>query len=269
VVRSLKQAHRAKEALLARLSAAQKALEALNHRGRGKRRFVEVESLHKAAQAVLERYKVWGLVQLSYEDKTEQRRVRGYGGGPQRLEIKPELWVKAAVDRKAVEGAIVRLGWRVYVTNEPGQKLSLSQMVLAYRDEYIIERGFGRLKGRPLSLRPMYLQRDDHATGLIRLLSLGLRVLTLVEFGVRRRLGAQGAQLGGLYAGNPKRKTARPTAERLLEVFQELTLTLIGKGDYFQRHLTPLSKLQQRILSLLDFPADIYTKLCAIPIKPP
>jgi transposase len=269
VVRSLKQAHRGKEALLARLSAAQQALEALNHRGRGKRRFVELESLHKAAQAVLERYKLQGLIQLSYEDKTEQRRVRGYGGGPQRLEIKPELRVKATVDEKAVQEAIVRLGWRVYVTNEPGQKLSLSQMVLAYRDEYIIERGFGRLKGKALSLTPMYLQRDDHATGLIRLLSLGLRVLSLVEFGVRRRLGTQGAQLGGLYAGNPKRKTARPTAERLLEAFQELTLTLIGKGDHFQRHLTPLSKLQQRILSLLDFPEDIYTSLCAVSIKPP
>lgn len=269
VVRSLKQAHRAKEALWARLSAAQIALEALNHRGRGKRGFVEVESLQKAAQAVLERYKVWGLVELSYEDNTQGRPVRGYGGRPERLEIKPELRVRATVNEKAVEEAIRRLGWRVYATNEPGQKLSLSQMVLAYRDEYIIERGFGRLKGRALSLRPMYLQRDDHATGLIRLLSLGLRVLTLVEFVVRRKLGVEGAELGGLYAGNPKRKTARPTAERLLEAFQELTLTIIGKGDHTQRHLTPLSELQKRILSLLDFPGDIYTRLCAISIKPP
>jgi transposase len=28
----------------------------------------------------------------------------------------------------------------------------------------------------------MYLQRDEHATGLIRLLTIGLRVLTLLEF---------------------------------------------------------------------------------------
>ena len=51
-----------------------------------------------------------------------------------------------------------------------------------YRDEYIIELGFGRLKGKPLFVTPMYLQRDDHATGLIRLLTIGLRVLTLLEF---------------------------------------------------------------------------------------
>ena len=48
------------------------------------------------------------------------------------------------------------------------------------KQEYVIERGFGRLKGKPLSLSPMYLQRDDHATGLVRLLTLGLRGLTLL-----------------------------------------------------------------------------------------
>lgn len=85
----------------------------------------------------------------------------------------------------------------------------------------------GRLKGRPLSLRPMSVQRDDHATGLMRLLSIALRVLTLLECVVRRQLKAAGATLAGLYAGNTKRETARPTAERLLEAFQEVTLTVV------------------------------------------
>jgi len=54
-------------------------------------------------------------------------------------------------------------------------KLSLDDAVIAYREEYIIERNFGRLKDKPLSLTPMYLQRDDHATGLVRLLTIGYR----------------------------------------------------------------------------------------------
>jgi transposase len=269
VVRSIKLAERAKQSLLARLTRAENDLLALNQRGRGKRRFSDMESLQAAAEAILERYKVWDLLELSYEEKREERRVRRYGNRPQRLEIKREFWVKAAVDEKAVQESIGRLGWRVYATNAPGEQFSLSQMVLAYRDQYIIERGFGRLKGRPLSLTPMYLQRDDHATGLVRLLSLGLRVLSLMEFVVRRKLEVQGEELCGLYAGNPKRKTARPTAERLLGAFQELTLTIIEEGDHAQRHLTPLSELHKRILSLLDFPVDIYTNLCAVSIKPP
>ena len=82
------------------------------------------------------------------------------------------------------------------------------------------------------TMRPMYVQRDDHATGLIRLLSIALRVLTLLECVVRRQLAAAGETLAGLYAGNSQRETARPTAERLLEAFQEVTLTVIAySGD--------------------------------------
>ena len=106
------------------------------------------------------------------------------------------------------------LGWRVYATNH--ERLSLSEAVWAYRSHYVVERSFGRLKGQPLSLRPMYLQREDHATGLIRLLSLALRVLILLEFVVRRQLALEEATLAGVYAGNPKRATQRPTAEHLL-----------------------------------------------------
>jgi len=86
---------------------------------------------------------------------------------------------------------------------------------------------------------------------------------------VRRRLTAEKAKLAGLYAGNPTRATARPTAERLLEVFREITLTLIQAPHQSRRHLTPLSALQQRLLALLDFPLDIYTRLCTEIVKPP
>jgi len=195
--------------------------------------------------------------------------VRRYRGRPATVRQEREVQVTAVVDEKALEGAIRRLGWRVYATNAPGGRLSLEQAVLAYRGQYIIDRGMGRLKGRPLSLTPMYLQRDDRVTGLIRLLAMGLRVLTLLEFVVRRNLAAENTPLTGLYAGNPKRATARPTAERLLEAFREITLTVIQEPHQTRRHLTPLSEVQQRILALLGFSTDIYTRLCAHSAQPP
>jgi len=69
--------------------------------------------------------------------------------------------------------------------------------------------------------------RDDHATGLMRLVSIALRGLTLLACVGRRQLAAAGATLPGLSAGNAQRATARPTAERLLEAFPEVTLTII------------------------------------------
>lgn len=165
------------------------------------------------------------------------------------------------INEDAVKQQVQLLGWRVYVTNETEANLSLKQAVRAYRDEYLTERGFARLKGFPLSLTPIYLQREDHITGLIRLLSIGLRVLTLLEFQVRRHLDKNQEKLAGLYAGNPQRKTARPTAEMLLAAFKEITLILIEVNNEVYTHLTTLSPLQQRILVLLGFPPTIYTQL--------
>jgi transposase len=177
--------------------------------------------------------------------------------------------VEFEVDEAALEAATRRLGWRLYATNQGAGQLSLEQAVLAYRNEYQVERSLGRLQGRPLSLTPMYVQRDDHATGLIRLLSIALRVLTLLEFVVRRKLKADGAKLAGLYAGNAKRETARPTAERLLEAFQDITVTIIKTVEQTVGHVTALSPLQQRILERLGFSAGLYTELGTISPKPP
>jgi transposase len=153
------------------------------------------------------------------------------------------------------------LGWRVYATNHLAASLTLEQAVEAYRDEYLVERNFARLKGHPLSLTPLYMQRDDHRVGLVRLLTLALRVLTLLEGGVRQRLGEQKEELAGLFAGNPKRRTAQPTAERLLEAFREVTLTVVSAPGFAQRHVTPLSPLQQQILTLFGFSPAVYLGL--------
>lgn len=65
-------------------------------------------------------------------------------------------------NKTANEATIKRLGFRYYATNAPLKKLSLHAAVLAYREEYIIERNFGRFSVKPLSLTPMYLLRYDH-----------------------------------------------------------------------------------------------------------
>lgn len=269
VMRSLRQAQAAETRLWKRLTEARRDLHALNARGRGKKRYGHVAELEQAAEAILKKHKVQGLLRLYYEVGMHRREVRGYGGRPARTAIDIDLWVIAVVEAQAVQDALQREGWRVYATNASAAQLPLTQAVLAYRDQYIVERGYGRLKGHPLSLSPMYVARDDHATGLIRLLSIALRVLTLLEFVVRRHLGEHGTELAGLYAGNPKRTTAYPTAERLLEAFKETTLTVIQESQRTIRHLTPLSTVQGRILALLDFSTDVYTRLCVHSPKPP
>jgi transposase len=269
VVRSLQHAAAAVTALHQRLARAETAIAELTAAKQGKTPFADRAALQQAAEALLKRHAVEGLLTLTYAETRQVRQVRKYGARP--AETRTACTVRVAIQRDvtALQAAERRLGWRVYGTNRPAPALTLAQAVLAYRNEYLVERGFGRLKGRSLSLTPMYLADDERATGLIRWLTVGLRVLTLLEGVVRRRLREMGDQLTGLYAGNPKRATAQPTAESLLRSFKGLALSFVSVGGQTYRHVTPLSEVQHKILRLLDYPVTIYTELAVNSVNPP
>lgn len=259
VVRSLKLAERQERALHQRLEQATAAIAELNVAGQGKKRFTDESALAEAVEAIIAKHRVAGLLEVDYQTHLDERPKRRYRDRPARVERTQTVTVQVHIDEAALALAVRRLGWRVYATDQA--ELSLTEAVLAYRQAYLIERGFGRLKGRALSLTPMYLNSEARVKGLIRLLSLGLRVLTLVEFTVRQRLQQEGTRLSGLYPGNPKRATARPTTEMMLRVFTGLTLVLLDEGTQVQTHLTALTPVQRRILELLDLPLEIYTRL--------
>jgi transposase len=208
------------------------------------------------------------LLRLQIEEQVSERAVRAYGSHPAEVRVERTLHLHREVDEAAVRAATRRLGWRVYVTNHPQQTLSLEQAVLAYREEYLVERGFGRVIGKPLSLSPMYVHSDQRATGLIHLLSLALRLLTVVEWRCRQHLADQHESVAGLYAGNPKRSTRRPTAEALLQAFRVIHLSVVTPGQQTHRHMTPLSEVQQRILVLLGVSPALYDRLAAESLKP-
>jgi transposase len=269
VIRSLRHAKAAEATLRARVAQAKAQGEALNQRGRGRKRFAEIAELRLAVNAIVQQHQVADFLWLRYDQQDTSRPVRAYRARAAGSKIDRQATVEVRVDEEALDVAVSRLGWRVYSTNQPSEQLSLEQAVLAYRSEYLVERSLGRLKGRPLSLTPMYVQRDDHASGLIRLLSIALRALTLLEFVGRRQLAGEEAKLAGLYAGNPKRETARPTAERLLEAFQDVTLTVSELPQQTMRYVTPLRPIQLRILEILGFAAAVYMRLEALSVEPP
>ncbi|MEM7716186.1 MAG: hypothetical protein AAF349_21875 [Cyanobacteria bacterium P01_A01_bin.68] len=104
----------------------------------------------------------------------------------------------------------MKAGWRLYVTNAPITQLSLSQAIMYYRDEWLLEQGFHRFKRGSLPALPIYFQNQYRITGLMFLLNIALRVFTLMEFVVRQALIETEESLAGLYDGNPKRKTFSP-----------------------------------------------------------
>ena len=258
VVCSTAHAQQQGAALEQRVARAVAALEALNQRKRGKKQ-LDAAALQAAAEQILARHGVVGLVEVQVSTMRTEVSKRKYKDRPAVVEVREESRVVVQVNTAAVAAQKRLCGWRVYATNHPG--LTLPAAVLSYRGQYGIEHDFARLKGKSLGLAPMYLQTECRVAGLVHLLSIGLRVLTLVEYVVRRSLEVSGEPLRGVYAGQPGRQTRRPSAELLLGAFRGLDLRIVESDGIRYRTVSPLTRVQKRILQLLDIPSSVYEDL--------
>jgi transposase len=268
VVRSESYRRVMRAGLEGRLQRATEALMALTPApGRGKHQLQAETELVEAAEAILKAHDVEGLLSYTFA-RQEKHRTKYLGrgrGSPERpkQEIVTVRYQMNAVMRQEVAIAALQktFGWRAYVTDTPAEQLTLEQAVFTYRDEWLIERGFHRLKGVPLSLSPLFVKRDDQVVGLTNLLSLAVRFLTLIEFVARRKLKQNHEKLVGLIENNPKKGIDNPTTERLLKMFDNITLTIVQLPGQTIRHLPALTTVQTRILELLGLSADVYTRL--------
>ena len=266
LVRSRAYAQAQEAALERRLAKAEAALRDLPTRKQGKRQLFHAE-LVRAAEAIVARDGVDGLLRFTAEARMTTRPVRAYRGRPARQETAVSFVVDVSRDEAQIEARKREMGWQVYGTNAPA--LALAPVVWAYRGQYRIEDDWARLKGRPLGLTPVYLQDEQRIQGLVYLLSLALRVLTLVEWAARERLRQERAKLQGVYAGQPGRKTDRPSAELLLGVLKTVSISVIEVRGQIHALLSPLTEVQKRLLELWDLPPDLYEKVAHRFPEPP
>jgi transposase len=221
----------------------------------------------EAIKTITTKHKVNGLITVESEKQTEQtiRYIgRGRGSKNRDSEITEKVRYQITSVAKNQEQIAVtkeRFGWKAFVTSVVKTSLSLPEAILNYRNEYRIERIFNRLKNR-LNIAPLFVKRDDQITGLTHLLSMGVRVLTLLEFVVRRSLENDQSKLTGLHPENNQKSTDKPTAERILKAFSNLSLTIIKTvAGELRRYLTPLSELQKEILNRLGLDLSLYLQL--------
>ena len=269
VVRSPVHAARQAVGLEKRLVHAEQKLAALTPaRGRGKRQLTDEVTLVEAIARVLQEQRVEGLLTVAWERQVEQQTHyvgRGRGSAKRAQQVREHIRYHItciAREEDKIADLTARFGWKAFVTNATPQRLSLADAVLCYRNEYRIERIFNRLKSR-VHIAPLFVTRDDQIAGLTYLLTLGVRVLTVMEFVLRRSLQNEQAHLPGLHPGNGRKMTNTPTAERILQAFPAVSLTILqtATGEEIRRWLTPLSALQQAILYRLGLAPSLYRQL--------
>jgi transposase len=267
LVRSQAYALAQEAALERRLTTATKALRELVVPKQGKKQLFHAD-LMQAAEAIVEREGVEGLLSYAARALMTTRQVRAYRDRPARQETEVFFAIEVLRNETQIKEKKREMGWQVYGTN--ALSLTLPQAVWAYRGQYRVEDDWSRLKGRPLGLTPMYLQDEQRMQGLVYLLSLALRLLSLLEWVVRERLRQEGASLQGVYAGQPGRQTARPSAELLLGAMKTISVSVVEVAGQLHALLSPLTEVQKRLLALWGMPPDLYDKVaCGFPIPPP
>jgi transposase len=266
LVRSLAYAAGQHKQLDRRLQKAQAQLEQLNERKQGKKRLT-AEELQAAAEAIVTKQRVQGMLNPRVRTTTHRKKVRGYGDRPACVLKEQEHRLEVSRDEEVTEKAKREMGWRVYATNQ--LQMNLAGVVWGYRGQNRLEDNWSRLKGQPLGLTPMYLQSESRIVGLVLLLSLALRLLSVLEWTVRKKLQESQETLKGLHAGQPGRQAKRPSAELLLKAFKGISLAIIQMPGQLTAHITPLTALHKKLLDLWDLPPDLYLCLTLHFPKPP
>jgi len=212
----------------------------------------------------LKNYKLQDYLDIEVDESvTSQKKYIGRGRPDPNTSFRTVEIRKFSIGVKRNEVAIEQFeslaGWRIYVTNVPPEKMTLNQSTQYYRDEWLVERGFHRLKRGNIPALPLFLRIPKRIKGLMLLLTIALQVLTLMEFVSRKELSKNNETISGLVPGNPKMKTSRPTAERLLNQFDNLNLLIEQKQKKIKAVMIGgLTEIQKRILSALRLSEEIY-----------
>ena len=266
LVRSMAYAEGQYKQLERRLKKAEEQLAGLDERKQGKKRLTAKE-LQVAAEAFVTKHRVEGMLEFQVRTSTRQQKVRGYGERPPRVMKEREHRLEVSRCEEVIEQAKKEMGWRVYATNQVS--LNLAGVVWGYRGQNKLEDNWARLKGQPLGLTPLYFQSESRVVGLVLLLSMALRLLSVLEWKVRKKLQETKEPLQGLYPGQAGRKAMRPSAELLLAAFKGISLAVIKVGRRITMQIPPLKEIQQKLLELWDLPSDLYQRLTLHFPKPP
>jgi transposase len=230
VSRSDAHAQRREKSFQSRLDKAENKLSKLKAKSKD-----TVDSFRMRAEKILKACNVEAYLSLEINESiTTKKKYIGRGRpGPKTpfkmVDIR-SLTLTVNRNEETIERFRLLAGWRIFVTNVAESRMTLNQSTQYYRDEWQVERGFHRFKRGHIPALPLFLRLPERIKGLMLLLTLALQVLTLMEFVSRRELAKKDESISGLVPGNPKMKTKRPTAERLLSQFDNLHLLVEEKG---------------------------------------
>ena len=140
------------------------------------------------------------------------------------------------------------LGRFVLATNVQDKgKISNESMLLEYKDQSEIERGFRFIKNDTFGLDEVYLKKPERIGALTAVMTLCLLVYGLTQYKLREAL-----QHNNEFLPNQKKKpTNKPTLMWVFALFSSVVMVNFQEGNKNKRIVLNLYPLHQKVILLL------------------
>jgi len=243
-----------------RIERALKGLAALREKLHSPRtRFRTEAKVTEAVEAILCQFQVaeWistRIVPRVEESYRQDRRGRPGKDARYRRQTRTRFDLDWTIDMERL--AAERLGDGVFPLITNVLDLSEREILWAYKRQPVIEKRFSQLK-TDFAVAPVYLKEASRIQALLCVYFFALLVEALLERELRQAMQRAGIESLPMYPeGRPCR---HPTTRRLIDLFEGIQRhTLLSAKRRPTTFVTDLSRLQRRILKLLDVPRTNY-----------
>lgn len=236
-----------------RLEKARQELENLLQAKQGKKRLQGRAEVEVKVEEILKKHRVKECLEVKIEE----------------LEAGKKYELKVEEKAEAIKEGQEIMGWRVYASNAPEEKMSMLKAVECYRKEYRIEAKFNELLNKVTALMPIFLQKNERIRALVKVLLLAIKFTSIIQHQVRENLKKAKESVNQVYPGNPKRETTEPTGGMILRAFREITLVKVEENGVVIRKISKLKPIQLKLPELMGLKSDIYEKLDQIAFSSP
>ena len=221
-------------------------------------RYRQAAKVAEAVQGILQARGVEGWIVTEIKERTEEKYRQDRRGRPNA----ETRYVKQTSSRfeleyhiDTVQLAAETCGDGVFplITND--SSLSEPELLLAYKGQPSLEKRFSHMK-TDFEVAPVYLKEASRIQALLSVYFLALLTESLLERELRRAMDREAIASLPLYPEG--RKCRRPTARRLIDLFEDVQRhsLQIGRRPPVV-FTTELSRLQRRLLRLLGM-TDVY-----------
>jgi transposase len=225
-----------------RLEKAKKELEDLLKTKQGKRIPKELAEVEAKVREILKKNQVKECLEVKIEELENGKKY----------ELKFEEKAEAITEAQEI------MGWRVYASNAPPEKMSTHKAIECYRKEYRIEAKFNELLNKVTALMPIFLQKNERIRALVKVLLLAIKFTSMIQYQVRENLKKANESVNQMYPGNPKRETKEPTIGMILRAFREITLVKVEENGVIITKISKLKPIQLKLLELMGLKSSIY-----------